>query len=185
MCSTAELSAQRGRETKSPRSQFKPSFQLPLVGRFRQKWRPGFLSILDIIECGRRTGSRAAGATSWRIAFPVSMQLFPIWRVVLLGTIYRFMTTEAAIPIKLAGMNVTAGFSIPTCHVGGHSLIRRGREWIDSAIHSMPQAPRVYVHINSHEYFELLQRFPKLPSLLAIGDHLHLVLGGTVYEIYQ
>jgi len=95
------------------------------------------------------------------------------------------MTTEAAISSKLTDMNVTGDFPIPTCHVGGYSLIRRGREWIDAAIHSMPQAPRVCVHINSREFFELLHRFPKLTSVLTIGDHLHLAFGGTIYEICQ
>lgn len=95
------------------------------------------------------------------------------------------MTTDSANSNKVAGMNATGDFSIPTCHVGGHSLIRRGREWIDAAIHTMPQAPRVRIQITSREFFELLHRFPKLISLLTIGHHLQLALGGTVYEIYE
>jgi len=76
-------------------------------------------------------------------------------------------------------------FSIPTCHVGGHSLIHRGCEWIDAAIHCMPDAPRVRILADSREFFDLLHRFPKLVSLITIGRNLQIALGGTVYEIHE
>ena len=80
---------------------------------------------------------------------------------------------------------MNAGFPIPTCHVAGHSLARRGCEWIDAAIHGMPHAPRVRVRFASSEFFELLRAFPSLLTLTGISRNLQLALGGTVYEIHE
>ena len=85
----------------------------------------------------------------------------------------------------ITGAIMTNAFAIPTCHVGGHSLIQRGREWIDAAIHRMPDAPRVRILADSREFFDLLHRFPKLISLLTIGRNLQIALGGVVYEIHE
>jgi hypothetical protein len=80
---------------------------------------------------------------------------------------------------------VNDAYPIPTCHVAGHSLARRGSEWIDAAIHCMPHAPRVRVRFASSEFFELLRTFPNLLTLTGISRNLQLALGGTVYEIHE
>lgn len=82
-------------------------------------------------------------------------------------------------------MTMNSNFLIPTCHVAGHSLARRGGEWIDAATFKMPEAPRVRIRFESREFFDLLRRFPSLAMLSSLGRSFQLVLGGTVYEIFD
>jgi len=68
---------------------------------------------------------------------------------------------------------------------GGRTFYWNGREWIDAAVEKHGSATRVRVRFNSAEYFSLLAKHPEANAFFAVGPNPHLVLGDTVYEIFD
>ncbi len=50
---------------------------------------------------------------------------------------------------------------------------------------SIPHVKRVRVKFNSDDYFDLLRKHPDATGWLSVGRNVQLVLGDTVYEIFD
>jgi len=69
--------------------------------------------------------------------------------------------------------------------VKGRTFYRNGSQWVDALAQTAPEATRSRIRFNSPEYFELLKQHPEASGWLSLGRNLQLVLGRTVYEIYD
>ncbi|HRE47785.1 MAG TPA: VIT domain-containing protein [Aggregatilineales bacterium] len=67
--------------------------------------------------------------------------------------------------------------------VAGKTFVLRVGIWVDSEFLVMKDVTPVKVKAFSDEYFALLTKDPHMGEYLAIGEHVVIVIGGTVYEI--
>ena len=70
-------------------------------------------------------------------------------------------------------------------YVNGRTFFQHDGQWVDSEIQAKPDGKRVRVQFGSAEYFELLKKNPKAQPWLALGRSLQVVIGQTIYEIYE
>ncbi len=71
------------------------------------------------------------------------------------------------------------------CVVRGRRFIQHGDEWVDAAAEAMPGAHRVRIRFDTPEFFALLIKRPELVSNMCSVRNVHVVLGDTIFEIYQ
>lgn len=69
--------------------------------------------------------------------------------------------------------------------VHGRNFFQNGDQWIDALVQGMIHAPRVKVQFGSPEYFALMQQHPEARPWLALGQHVQVVLGETIYEVHD
>ena len=69
----------------------------------------------------------------------------------------------------------------PIRTVGTRVFVRDGERWLDTAWDGKQETRRVTAF--SPEYFELLKKDKTLARCLAIGKHVVVVVGDTVYEV--
>ena len=78
-----------------------------------------------------------------------------------------------------------AQYSQQSEFVAGKSFYKNGNQWVDSAIQKLPNARHVRIQFGSQEYFDLLAKQPQAAPWLALGQDVQVVLGATIYEIYE
>ena len=82
-------------------------------------------------------------------------------------------------------MNARFRFDPPSCVIRGHHFVQRGRTWVDTEVDKIPNAKRIRVRFDSHEFFELLIKYPRTLPYVTSTRNLELALDDTVYEIYE
>jgi hypothetical protein len=82
-------------------------------------------------------------------------------------------------------MNARFTFDPPSCVIRGHHFVQRGRTWVDTEVDKIPNAKRIRVRFDSHEFFELLIKYPKTLPYVTSARNVELALDDTVYEIYE
>lgn len=58
-------------------------------------------------------------------------------------------------------------------------------QWVDSNVQSNQGAKNVRVQFGTDAYFDLLHKHPEASSWLALGRNVQVVLGSTIYDIYE
>jgi hypothetical protein len=82
-------------------------------------------------------------------------------------------------------MRATITSDAPSCVIHGHHFVQRGKTWVDSEVEKIPDARHIRVRFDSHEFFELLIKYPKALPYVAANRNVTLALGDTVYEVYE
>ncbi len=82
-------------------------------------------------------------------------------------------------------MNTHDTSSKSVCLVRGRRFVQRGKQWVDEAVESMPQARRIRVRFDTPEFFKLLLKQPELLPNIIGARNVQLALGDTIYEIYE
>jgi len=82
-------------------------------------------------------------------------------------------------------MKVVISSDAPSCVIHGHHFIQRGKTWVDTEVEKTPDARRIRVRFDSHEFFELLIKYPKALPYVTVNRNVALALDDTVYEIYE
>ena len=97
------------------------------------------------------------------------------------GAVNNGMSTAAA-TMSAAPSTVN---SAPIKQVGDRTFIQRGGVWIDTqyVASNMTATPVTAIVFASDAYFNLLAAHPDLADVFALGNHIIVVISGTVYEI--
>ncbi len=69
--------------------------------------------------------------------------------------------------------------------IQGRALYQAGNFWIDSKIQSSDTKTVKRIQFASEEYFELLQKEPKVAPFLALGKNMRFLWKDVIYEIYE
>jgi Ca-activated chloride channel homolog len=69
--------------------------------------------------------------------------------------------------------------------IAGRAFYQNGNQWIDNNVSSQNAEKSVRIKFASDEYFALLTQHPEARPWLALGQNVKLVLGSSVYEIYD
>jgi hypothetical protein len=83
------------------------------------------------------------------------------------------------------GQATRASSRAADCWINGRQFLQRGTVWIDRLVEKMPRARRVRIRFDSREYFQLLNRYPKLVPHFSGARHVHLAVEDTIYEIHE
>ena len=86
---------------------------------------------------------------------------------------------------RLRDMKEAVSSDVPSCVVHGHHFVQRGKTWVDTEVEKRPDARRIRVRFDSHEFFELLIKYPKALPYVTVNRNVALALDDTVYEIYE
>ncbi|HRA48825.1 MAG TPA: VWA domain-containing protein, partial [Thermomicrobiales bacterium] len=89
-------------------------------------------------------------------------------------------SSEQAAPVNGTAADGTTGNAIRV--VGSRTYVNQNGVWIDTAIDPSTAKPIKIVFLSA-DYFAFLATNPGLAKALALGDHIMLIAGGTVYEI--
>ena len=82
-------------------------------------------------------------------------------------------------------MKAAISSDAPSCVIHGHHFVQRGKTWVDSEVEKIPDARRIRVRFDSHEFFELLIKYPKALPYVAVNRNVTLALDDTVYEVFE
>ena len=70
-------------------------------------------------------------------------------------------------------------------YVNGRTFFQHDGQWVDGEIQGKPDAKRVRVQFGSLEYFDLLRKNPNAQPWLALGRSVQVLIGQTIYEVYE
>ncbi len=82
-------------------------------------------------------------------------------------------------------MKTPGSSDAPSCVVQGHHFVQHGRTWVDTEVEKIPGARRIRVRFDSHEFFELLIKYPKALPYVTANRNVAFALDDTVYEVYE
>jgi len=82
-------------------------------------------------------------------------------------------------------MKAAISSDAPSCVIHGHHFVQRGNTRVDTEVEKIPDARRIRVRFDSHEFFELLIKHPKALPYVTINRNVTLALDDTVYEVYE
>ncbi len=67
--------------------------------------------------------------------------------------------------------------------VADRTFYYNGNAWVDANIHTAGEVKRVSIKFDSDEYYDLIARHPEAAKWLSVGEKVHVLIKGTVYEI--
>lgn len=70
-------------------------------------------------------------------------------------------------------------------YIKGKTFYYRDGRWMDSEVQKLENPKKVRIQFGSPEYFDLIQKEPKIPSWLSLGPNLQFTLKDVVYEVYE
>ena len=68
-------------------------------------------------------------------------------------------------------------------YVAGKTFYRHGGLWVDAAIADHPDVNRVKIRFATDDYFDLMKGHRRVRAWLAVGRHVHVLIGTTICEI--
>jgi Ca-activated chloride channel homolog len=86
---------------------------------------------------------------------------------------------------QTAAKNLASEFARQARFVQGRTFYQNGAQWIDSEVQKRPQAKRVRLQFGSEDYFAFLKKQPETSAWLALGTSLQLLVGDTIYEVFE
>ncbi|HTL57169.1 MAG TPA: VIT domain-containing protein [Candidatus Limnocylindrales bacterium] len=101
---------------------------------------------------------------------------------------YGLASGPTPMPMSSAPENTqtrVARYSQQAQFVAGKTFFQNDKQWIDSAIQKSSNAKHVRLQFGSDDYFAFLVRHPQAAPWLALGQNIQVLLGVTVYEIYE
>lgn len=69
--------------------------------------------------------------------------------------------------------------------VGGRAFYQNGSQWVDANIQTAKSPTNERIQFGSKEYFALLDAHPEAAPWLALGRNVQVLLGSTLYDIYE
>ena len=70
-------------------------------------------------------------------------------------------------------------------YIAGRAFFQNGNQWIDNNVSAQNSANSTRIKFASDDYFALLDKHPEARPWLALGQNVKLLLGSSVYEIYD
>jgi hypothetical protein len=95
------------------------------------------------------------------------------------------MTIATTRESQIEYMNMNESFCRPPAFLRPVCLARRGGHPVPETTTRAPDAQRVRIRFDSREFFDLLQRYPKLLPYVTAGRNVQVALGDRVYEVYE
>ena len=70
-------------------------------------------------------------------------------------------------------------------YVNGRAFYRNGNQWVDSNVSKQNGGKEVRLKFGSTEYFDFATQHPEARAYLALGQNMKLLVGSTVYDIFD
>jgi Ca-activated chloride channel family protein len=70
-------------------------------------------------------------------------------------------------------------------YIAGRAFFQNGNQWIDNNVSKQNDEKSVRVKFGTDEYFALLVQHPEARPWLALGENVKVLLGSTVYDVYD
>jgi len=70
-------------------------------------------------------------------------------------------------------------------YIAGRAFFQNGNQWIDNNVSTKNDDKSVRIKFGSDEYFALVAQHPEARPWLALGQNIKLLLGSSVYDIYD
>ena len=70
-------------------------------------------------------------------------------------------------------------------YIAGRAFFQNGNQWIDNNVSAKNDEKSVRIKFGSDEYFALIAQHPEARPWLALGQNIKLLLGASVYDIYD
>jgi Ca-activated chloride channel family protein len=70
-------------------------------------------------------------------------------------------------------------------YVAGRAFFQNGSQWVDSNVSKQNGGKNVRLKFGSDDYFALVANHPEARAWLSLGQNMKLVLGDTVYDIFD